>query len=279
MNKIRFFGTPTLFILTALLGMPFAARADATLDKIKSRGSVSIGVILSGPPYGYLDPATQEQKGFVIELARAVAQQLGVRLETVPVTPPNRVQFLQQGKVDLLIANMQLTQERAEILSYVPTPYQEEGGAAIIKKGSGIKHWEDLKGKVVCVSQGSNFTKPLVEQYGANVKALPGQPESLLALKSGTCQASVHVSTSLSLLVDDNAEWKDYELPIAHTLIPSPSVIWIRKGENDVAAALDKIVRNWHRTGFLIEVSQKHNLSVGTLRKWQEKVKAGKLVL
>ncbi|MBS1154564.1 MAG: amino acid transporter [Proteobacteria bacterium] len=263
---------------TVALGIG-AAQADATLDKIKARGSVSVGVILSGAPYGYLDPKTQQQQGFVIDLARSVAQQLNVKLETVAVTPPNRVQFLQQGKVDLLIANMQLTKERAEILSYVPTPYQEEGGAAITHKGSGIKKWEDLRGKVVCVSQGSNFTKPLIEEYGAQVKAHPGLPESLLALKGGSCQASVHVGGTLGLLVADNPEWKDYEVPIAGELIPSPSVIWVCKGESDFQASLDKIVRDWHRSGWLIETSRKHKLSIEPLIKQQEKVKSGKAVI
>jgi polar amino acid transport system substrate-binding protein len=269
-------------VLLASLAAVFAssaAYADATLDKVKARGSVSIGVILSGAPYGYLDPQTQQPQGFVVDLAKSVAQQLGVKLDAVSVTPPNRVQFLQQGKVDLLIANMQLTQERAEILSYVPTPYQEEGGAAIIKKGAGIRRWEDLRGKEVCVSQGSNFTKPLVEQYGARIKALPGQPESLLALKSGGCQAAVHVAGTLGLLVADNPEWKDYELPISSELIPSPSVIWVRKGESDFQAALDKIVRGWHSNGWLIETSLKHKLPADQLRKWQELVKAGKPIL
>jgi polar amino acid transport system substrate-binding protein len=273
------------WIVTALTGMTLfslgagAAYADSTLDKIHARGTVSIGVILSGAPYGYLDPKTQQPQGFVVDLAREVAKELNVKLDAVPVTPPNRVQFLQQGKVDLLIANMQLTQERAEVLGYVATPYQQEGGAAIVKKGSGIHQWEDLRGKEVCVSQGSNFTKPLAEQYGAKVKGLPGLPESLLALKGGGCQVSVHVAGSLGLLVADNPEWKDYELPIANELIPSPSVIWVRKGESDTQLALDKIIRGWHSSGWLIETSLKNKLPVAQLRKWQEVVKAGRPVL
>ena len=268
-------------LLAAVLAFQGAgsAQADASLDKILTKGVVTVGVILSGPPYGYLDPQTQTHQGFVVDLARNLGQHLKVKVETLGVTPPNRVQFLQQGKVDLLIANMQLTKERAEILNHVPTPYQEEGGAAIMRKGSGIRKWEDLRGKVACVSQGSNFTKPLIEQYGADVKAHPGMPESLLALKGGACQASVHVGGTLGLLVAENPEWKDYELLIAGELIPSPSVIWVRKGETDLQAALDKVVREWHRSGWLIETSRKHKLSVEALFKMQEKIKAGQSVL
>jgi polar amino acid transport system substrate-binding protein len=268
--------TFTRFLLPLLaLSVQAAAHADATLDRIKSRGSLVVGVILSGAPFGYIDANTQQPAGLNIDLAKSLADKLKVKLETVTVTPPNRVQFLQQGKVDLLIANMQLNAERAEILGYVPTPYGEAGGGLITRKGSGISKWEDLKGKVVCVSQGSNYAKPLTEQYGANVKGLPGQPESLLALKGGSCFASVHDAAPLHLLVADNPEWKEFELPIANDLIPLPSVLWIRKGESDTQAALDRIVQDWYRSGWLSETYKRNRVPVTPeFAKWQAKFPA-----
>ncbi|WP_035360423.1 transporter substrate-binding domain-containing protein, partial [Achromobacter insuavis] len=150
----------------ALAALATAAHADATLDRVKQRGKLVVGVDGASPPFGILDPATGKVGGFQTELGRDIAQRLGVTLETVPVTASTRVQFLQAGKVDLLIANIQWTQERSEILSYAPTPYNLVGGAAMVSKRSGIKRWEDLKGKVACVSQGSNFAKPLQDTYG-----------------------------------------------------------------------------------------------------------------
>ncbi len=110
--------------LRALVGLALSicalsattASADATLDRIKARGTLTVGVILSGAPFGFIDPKTQEQKGFNLDIAKGLADDLGVKLETVTVTPPNRVQFLQQGKVDILIANMQYTEERAKMM-------------------------------------------------------------------------------------------------------------------------------------------------------------------
>jgi polar amino acid transport system substrate-binding protein len=239
------------------------ARADATLDRIKERGTLVAGVILSGPPYGYIDPKTQQQEGLNLDLAREFAKRLGVKLETVAVTPPNRVQFLQQGKVDLLLANMQWTQERAEILSFVPTAFEVSGGAAVVRKDSGIKDWADLRGKTACVSQGSNFTKPLIEEYGAVVKGFPGQPDSLLALKGGNCDAAVHVGATVKLMLKQRAdEWKDYEVSIPTELIPSDSVVWLRKGEADTQAALDQIMKNLHGSGWMIATAEKDQLPV-----------------
>jgi polar amino acid transport system substrate-binding protein len=245
--------------LFAALGAS-AAHADTTLDRIHQRHKIVIGVILSGPPFGSLDPATQKPVGFNIDLANDVAKHLGVDVELTPVQPSNRVQFLQQGKVDALIANMELTSERAEIFSYPPTPFEEIGGALITRKDSGIKTWNDLRGKPVCVSQGSNYTKPLAEQYGAQVKAFRGQPESLLALRGNNCVAAVHVAPTLRLLVARNPDWKDYTIPVSNDLIPSPSVIWVRKGETDTQSALEKIVQNWHRSGWLIDTEKKNGM-------------------
>ncbi|WP_208452868.1 transporter substrate-binding domain-containing protein [Burkholderia gladioli] len=244
-----------------LAGWSASARADATLDHIHQRHQIAIGVILSGPPFGSLDPATQKPVGFNIDLANDVARQLGVSAELVPVQPSNRVQFLQQGKVDALIANMEVTKERDEILSHPPTPFEEIGGALITRKDSGIHGWSDLRGKPVCVSQGSNYTKPLAEQYGAQVKAFRGQPESLLALRGNNCVAAVHVAPTLRLLVARNPDWKDYTIASGNELIPSPSVIWVRKGEADTQAALEKIVQQWHRSGWLPEVEKRHGMT------------------
>jgi len=249
-----FFTRKTLTALGLVLCAGLA-HADATLDKIQDRHKVSIGVILSGPPFGTIDPKTGEHLGYNVELAKGIARQMGVELETVSVLAPNRVQFLQQGKVDLLIANMQYTDERAEILDYVPTPYEEVGGAALIRKDAGISKWEDLKGKPVCVSQGSNFIKPLQETYGAQIKAFRSQSESLLSLRGNGCVAAVHVSPTMHALLSE-AEWADYATPLPNDLIPSNSVIWIRKGEHDVQAKLDAIVRDWHRSGWLIQVGE-----------------------
>ncbi|MBS3017559.1 L-cystine-binding protein FliY [Comamonas sp. PE63] len=245
----------------ATLAAALPAQADATLDKVKQRGKLVVGVMLSGPPFGSIDPVTQKHVGYNVELAEGVAKGLGVVAETVQVQPSNRVQFLQQGKVDILIANMQWTQERSEILSFVPTPFEEVGGAAIAKKGRGVARWDDLRGKPVCVSQGSNFTKPLAEQHGAQIKAFRGQPESLLALKGGNCAAAVHVSPTLRELVASNPDWKDYEIVSPTDLIPSPSVIWLRKGEADTQAAIDKVVQDWHGSGWLIAVEKRHGMT------------------
>lgn len=247
-------------LLAPLLGLnALHANADATLDKLNERHHISVGVMLTGLPFGTLDPRTRQPVGYNVELANELGKRLGVAVDTVAVLPPNRVQFLQQGKVDVLIANMQFTDERAQILDYPPTPYEQVGGAAVVRKGAGIHQWADLAGKPVCVSQGSNFIEPL-QQYGAQIKAFRSQSESLLSLRGNGCVAAAHVAPTMRALLDQ-AEWADYETPLPDELIPSDSVMWVRKGEHDFQARVDAIIRDWHRSGWLIDLGKRTGMA------------------
>ncbi|HEY9238210.1 MAG TPA: transporter substrate-binding domain-containing protein [Burkholderiaceae bacterium] len=237
-----------------------AAHADATLDRIKQRGKVAIGVMVSGGPFGSIDPATQQLVGWNPELARDLGRQLGAEVELVQVQPSNRVQFLQSGKVDLLIASMEYNADRGEILGHAPTPFYRVGGTAAVLKTSGIAKWEDLRGKVVCASQGSSYVKPLQDQYGAQVRGFKTSSESLLALRGGNCVAAVHDATLIQPLLRSNAEWAGYVAPITEELLPAPSVVWARKGEADTIAAVDKVVQQWHRSGWLIETEKRNRI-------------------
>lgn len=250
-----------LLLAAALCAISNLAHADATLDRIHQRGKVAIGVVASGGPFGSIDPATQQLIGWNPELARNLAKQLGAEAELVQVQPSNRVQFLQSGKVDLLIASMEYNADRGEILGHAPTPFYRVGGTAAVLKTSGIAKWEDLRGKVVCASQGSSYVKPLQEQYGAEVRGFKTSAESLLALRGGNCVAAVHDATLIQPLLRSNAEWAGYAAPIRDEILPAPSVVWTRKGEADTIAAVDKVVQQWHRSGWLIATETRLGIS------------------
>ncbi|GGD75312.1 transporter substrate-binding domain-containing protein [Caballeronia grimmiae] len=250
-----------------------AAHADATLDKINARHELVVGVMITGGPFGSIDPATQKLRGINVDIAQELAKRLNVDVQLVSVQPSTRVQFLQQGKVDILVANMEYTEQRNEILDHVPTPYYQVGGTAITSSTSGITRWEDLRGKQVCISQGSSYIKPVIERFGAVPRAFPSAAESLLALKGGNCVAAVHDAAPLLYpLVARDPEWRGYRT-LQPELIPSPSVIWARQGEKDTVAKLDPIVRDWHRTGWLIGVEAKNGLTPPSpaLAEWHAK--------
>ena len=92
-----------------------------TLDDIKNSGKLIIGVFSDKSPFGYVDE-NGEYAGYDIELANRLAQDLGVEVEFVSTEAANRVEYLQTGKVDLILANFTVTPERAEQVDFAD-PY------------------------------------------------------------------------------------------------------------------------------------------------------------
>ncbi|WP_122236298.1 transporter substrate-binding domain-containing protein [Pseudomonas syringae] len=250
---------PAMLGVLASMAVSGVVLADATLDKVQERHRLVVGVLLSGGPFGSIDPQTRKPQGVNVELAEDIGKRMGVEVELVSVLTANRVQFLQQGKVDLLIANMEWTPERGQLLGSVPTPFYRVGGTAAVLKDSAITRWEDLKGQPVCTSQGSSYIKALTE-FGADIKAFKSSSESLLALRGNNCVAAVHDATLINPLLAGNDEWKGYRA-IAPELNPAPSVIWTRSGETDTQNRLDSIVQDWHRSGWLIELEKRYNIT------------------
>jgi polar amino acid transport system substrate-binding protein len=107
-----------LFASAALVTV---ASADA-LEDIKARGALIVGVKADYKPFGFRDPS-----GAIIglepDLAADVASKLGVKLELVPVVSANRMEFLNQGKIDLMIATMSDKPERRKIVQVIEPLY------------------------------------------------------------------------------------------------------------------------------------------------------------
>ncbi len=103
----------------ALVGQ--VAQADV-IDDIKKRGVLKVGVKADYKPYGFRDPSGKIV-GIEPELAGDVAKKLGVKVEFIPVVSSNRMQFLQQGKVDLMIATMTDKPARRKVVSIVDPNY------------------------------------------------------------------------------------------------------------------------------------------------------------
>ena len=105
-------------------GESAAASAEAsgsgvfrTLDEIKDSGKIIIGVFSDKHPFGYVDEGG-EYAGYDVELANRLAEDLGVEVEYVSTEAANRVEYLETGKVDVILANFTVTPERAEKVDF-----------------------------------------------------------------------------------------------------------------------------------------------------------------
>jgi polar amino acid transport system substrate-binding protein len=260
----------------AILGLALAAAPAAaqTLEKIKQRGVIVVGSKADYKPFGFRDPSGAIV-GFEPDIAREVAAKLGVKLELEPVVSSNRMQFLQQGKIDLMIATMNDKPDRRQVVGIIEPLYYASGVNVLANKKAGLKTWEQLKGQKVCGIQGAWYNKPVAEKYGADFVAFKGQTEAEVALLQGNCIGWVYDDTAFAERLAD-AKWKDFEMPL-ETILEEPWGIAVKLEERDGpwGKFVSETIADWHRSGRLIELEKKWNIPPSAyLKKMQAEAKA-----
>ena len=134
----------------------------ADTQAIVDRGVLRVGVKNAVVGFGYQDPATGEYSGMEIELAKKLADQLGVDVEFTTVTAATRTELLDSGDIDCVLATFTITDERKESWDFT-TPYYTDYVTVLVEDADGITSLADLQGKVVGVSSGSTSARSLVE--------------------------------------------------------------------------------------------------------------------
>jgi polar amino acid transport system substrate-binding protein len=175
-----------LLLLGAAAHRPAAAQ---TIDEIVSRGTINIGVLVDLPPYGLLNDQ-QQPDGYDIEVAKLIGSYLGVKVNLVQLTSPNRIPFLLTNKVDLLVATFGITPERSKTVMF-SIPYSAIENVVFGIKGKAITKLDDLKGLRVGVPRGSVQDVLLTKSLGASVKMsrFDDDPSTYQALLAGQVDA------------------------------------------------------------------------------------------
>jgi polar amino acid transport system substrate-binding protein len=231
------------------------ARADELAD-IKAKGVLVVGVKADYPPFGYLSP-TGENIGIEPDLGRDVAKRLGVKVQFVPVVAANRMQFLEQGKIDLMIATMNDTPEREKVVDIVQPDYYASGYNIMVPKTVPLKTWAQIKGVPVCAIQGAFYDKEVAQKYGAEIVAFTGVAEALTAMKQGRCNAFLYDDTAIEGKIA-MPEWAGYDMPLP-SQDAKPWGLAIKQGEPAFAAFISKTEIDWDKTGFIIALEKKYN--------------------
>ena len=134
-----------------------------TLDEIKKSGKVIIGVFSDKKPFGYVDENGAYQ-GYDVYFGNRIAKDLGVDVEYVPVDPASRVEFLTSAKVDIILANFTLTEERAEKVDFA-LPYMKVSLGIVSPDKALITEPKQLKGKKLIIAKGTTAETYFSENY------------------------------------------------------------------------------------------------------------------
>ena len=162
----RNFKTFIAVVLIALTSVSAFAKSKAkfrTVDQIKKSGTIKIAVFSDKKPFGYVDEYGKYQ-GYDVYFGNRIAKDLGVKVKYVPVEAAARVEVLETGKVDLVLANFTVTPARAEKVDFA-LPYMKCALGVVSNEKDLITKPEDLNGKTLIVSKGTTAETFFTENY------------------------------------------------------------------------------------------------------------------
>lgn len=234
--------------LGLLLPHGVRAQAGGTLEQIKQRSSLRVGVT-QAPPWYSKDPKTGEwASGVGVSMGKAMAAALGVKFEPVEVTWGTAIAALQGGKIDIMYM-MDATPERAQAVDFPQTPLLYYSLAVLARDDLPVTKWSDLNQPNVriAVPQASSMDKFLSENVAkANIQRFPGNAEAIAAFQAGRADAVCLFHPPLLAARQ--------RLGAGKIVVPTPaqtqaSSAAVRKDDKAFLAFVDKSLADYYKTG------------------------------
>lgn len=272
-------------VLALLAGQALSASAD-TLDDIAARGKLVVGVKADYAPWGMRDASGNligMEHDMVEDFARRVGEAVGkpIELEKVVVVASNRMEFLEQGKIDMFIATMSNKAGRREVVGIVQPDYYSSGVAILAHKDSGIDGWASVAGKQICGIQGAWYNKDHGLKNGAEIVAFKGVPEVEKALLDGRCVGWLYDDSAfIPRKVNEPEKWADYSIatPVVAD-VPWGAAVRLDELDGRLSKLLSQAIIDWHKSGLLIELEAKWGIPpTAWLAEMHESCKAGEKI-
>ena len=250
------------YLIAAPANVLAQAQAPADLlDQIKARGKLIVGVKRDVLLWGFLNPKSNRIEGLEPDLAKDLADRLGVQLELVGLITAERIEAINSRRVDVMIATLSDTEERRKLMTLVQPHYYSSGVNILARKTEGFKNWTDLRNRRVCGRRGAFYNRAVTVEYGADIVALYGNELAKAALRDGRCSAYLFDDTSISALLTDPAWGAQYEMPLT-TINSAPWSVALHKSEGGgrLEALVSAAIVDWHRSGLVVKLEKKWSI-------------------
>ncbi len=243
-----------VFMLASVLTMAVSAKgSDDLLETIQERGTIIVGLEGDWAPWSYVDE-NDELTGYDVEVAKAIADKLGVEIQIVPGEWDGLFAGMDAGRYDMVVNGVEVTEERADKYDF-STPYAYIRTALIVKgDNDSIKTFEDLKGKKTANSIASTYMN-LAESYGATCYGVSTLDETLTMVLQGRVDATLNAIVSFT---DYMAQHPDSNLKVVATTEEASNVaIPMRKGDETASLreVVNKAIDELREDGTLSELS------------------------
>jgi glutamate transport system substrate-binding protein len=205
-----------------------------TMARLKEAGTVTVGTKFDQPLFG-LKNLEGNPEGFDVEIAKLIAGEMGIAADKVKFTESvsaNREPFIQQDKVDFVVATYTINDERKQVVDFAG-PYYVAGQDIMVAKGNpeGIAGPEDLAGKKVCSVTGSTPAENIRTNYpDAQLTEFDVYSKCAEALKNGQVQAVTTDNVILLGLISQDPE--AFEL-VGKPFTEEPYGIGLKKGDTE----------------------------------------------
>lgn len=256
MKKAALFAIAALALAGALCG---PVMGGDTLADVKAKGVLVVGVRDTAPPFGTFNPDRNRYEGYDIDVARYIAEKLGVKVDFQRVTASSRIPALLDNRVDLLAAAMTKTPERAERIDFSHT-YFLTGQKFLARKGK-IRSLKDLEGKRIATGKGTTaeqLMKSSVPQ--ATVVSFEDYPMGFVALKQGKVDAVTTdesiLGGQLSLLERSPATRGKFEIPDIQLSI-EPYALGVRKNDAGFLKFVNETLLEMEQNGEVKKIFQR----------------------
>ena len=237
-----------LSALLAATAFVSTAYADQLAD-IRKKGEIVFGVLGTDEPNSFVDPKTREILGYEVDIAKAIAQKIGVKPVFKQIAVAARIPELQQGRVDVLAASLTHNKERESQIDFSLTTFVT-GQKVLVKTSSGIADVPQLAGKKVLTVKGGT-QEPNIRKAVPNVDVVTFETtqQAFLALQQGKGVGYVNDEASL---VNDYAKLgpakKDYAI-LPTSISVEPLALGLRKNEPALKAVVDDTLRELESSG------------------------------
>lgn len=235
-------------ILAATIFSTTTVHADQLAD-VRKKGELVCGVLGTDEPNSFIDPKTREIVGYEVDLCRAVAKHMGVKLRIKQLAVAARIPELQQGRVDILAAALTHTKEREAVIDFSLSTFVT-GQKVLVRKDSGITQLSQLAGKKVVTVKGGT-QEPNIRKAVPNVDVVTFEtaPQAFVALQQR--KGAGFVNDEISLL---NAYGKlgtaqrNYAI-LQQNISTEVLALGLKKGEKALKAQTDAALRNLEKSG------------------------------
>jgi glutamate transport system substrate-binding protein len=217
---------------TANEGASFAE--GTTMARLNQAGTVTVGTKFDQPLFG-LKNLEGKPEGFDVEIAKLIAGELGIaadKVNFIEAVSANREPFIQQDKVDFVVATYTINDKRKQVVDFAG-PYYEAGQDIMVAKGNpeAIKGPEDLAGKKVCSVTGSTPAENIRTNYPeADLTEFDVYSKCAEALKNGQVQAVTTDNVILLGLISQDPD--AFEL-VGKPFTKEPYGIGLKKGDTE----------------------------------------------